>query len=61
MSASQSNTKTLQKRLITQRLHTDLGRSVGVTKVIQLLYLTEDLRPNLPTTHNSCAVKRKNL
>ena len=33
------NTKTPPKTSITQRLRTDLGRSVGVTTVIQLLWL----------------------
>ena len=37
---SQSNTKTLQQRLITQRLRPDLGRSVEVTTVIQPVLLT---------------------
>ena len=33
------NTKTPSKTTITQRLQTDLGRSVGVTAVIPLVYL----------------------
>ena len=33
------NTKTLPKTSITQRLRTDLGQSVGVTTVIQLVWL----------------------
>ena len=33
------NTKTPQKTSITQRLRTDLGRSVGVTIAIQLVWL----------------------
>ena len=33
------NTKTPPKTAITQRLRTDLGRSVGVTTVIQLVWL----------------------
>ena len=33
------NTKTPPKTPITQRLQTDLGRSVGVTTVIQLVWL----------------------
>ena len=33
------NTKTPPKISITQRLGTDLGRSVGVTTVIQLVWL----------------------
>ena len=33
------NTKTTQKTSITQRLRTDLGRSVGVTIATQLVWL----------------------
>ena len=33
------NTKTPSKTSITQRLRTDLGRSVGVTTTIQLVWL----------------------
>ena len=33
------NTKTPPKSSVTQRLRTDLGRSVGVTTVIQLVWL----------------------
>ena len=33
------NTKTPSKTSITKRLRTDLGRSVGITTVIQLVWL----------------------
>ena len=36
-----NNTKTPPKTSITQRLQTDLGRSVGVTTVIQLVWLNQ--------------------
>ena len=45
-------TKTQPKTSITQRLQTDLGRSVGVTTVIQLVWL------NLSTNRKSCVIKR---
>ena len=35
------NTKTPQKTSITQRLRTDLGRSVGVTIATQLVWLNQ--------------------
>ena len=41
MSKGQSdNTNNVTKSSITQRLRTDLGRSVGVTTVTQLVWLT---------------------
>ena len=43
---------TPQKSSIKQRLRTDLGRSVGVTTVTQLVWLT-GLRAHLPTPRNS--------
>ena len=48
---------TPQKSLITQRLRTDLGRSVGVTTATQLVWLT-GLRAHLPTNCNSRLIKR---
>ena len=47
---------TPQKSSIKQRLRTDLGRSVGVTKATQLVWLT-GLRAHLPTNRNSRYVK----
>ena len=53
MSKGQVTTQTTpQKSSIKQRLRTDLGRSVGVTKATQLVWLT-GLRAILPTNHNS--------
>ena len=53
MSKGQVTTQTTpQKSSIKQRLRTDLGRSVGVTKATQLVWLT-GLRAHLPTNHNS--------
>ena len=48
---------TPQKSSIKQRLRTDLGRSVGVTKATQLVWLT-GLRAHLPTNRNSRLIKR---
>ena len=49
MSKGQVPTQTTpQKSSIEQRLRTDLGRSVGVTKATQLVWLT-GLRAHLPT------------
>ena len=39
------NTKTPPKTLITQRLRTDLGRSVGVTIATQLVWLNRLMGP----------------
>ena len=50
--------KAPQKTSITQRLWTDLGLSVGVTTVIQLLWLNRLTVPNLPTNRKSCIIKR---
>ena len=47
---------TPQKSSIKQRLRTDLGRSVGVTKATQLVWLT-GLRAHLPTNRNSRLIK----
>ena len=52
--------KTPQKSSIKQRLRTDLGRSVGVTKAIQLVWLT-GLRAHLPTNRNSRLIKRTHI
>ena len=51
---------TPQKSSITQRLRTDLGRSVGVTKATQLVWLT-GLRAHLPTNRNSRLIKRTHV
>ena len=50
---SQSNTKMLQKRSNTQRLRTDLGRSVEATTVIQPVWLTKDLRVQLSVIYST--------
>ena len=58
MSKGQSdNINNATKSSITQRLRTDLGRSVGVTTATQLVWLT-GLRAHLPTNHNSRVIKR---
>ena len=51
---------TSQKSSIKQRLRTDLGRSVGVTKATQLVWLT-GLRAHLPTNYNSRVIKRTHI
>ena len=51
---------TPQKSSIKQRLRTDLGRSVGVTKATQLVWLT-GLRTHLPTNRNSRLIKRTHV
>ena len=51
---------TPQKSSITQRLRTDLGRSVGVTTATQLVWLT-GLRAHLPTNRNSRLIKRTHV
>ena len=51
---------TPQKGSIKQRLRTDLGRSVGVTKATQLVWLT-GLRAHLPTNRNSRLIKRTHV
>ena len=51
---------TPQKSSIKQRLRTDLGRSVGVTKATQLAWLT-GLRAHLPTHRTSRAIKRTHI
>ena len=61
MSKWQVTTQTTpQKSSIKQRLRTDLGRSVGVTKATQLVWLT-GLRVNLPTNRNSRVIKRTHI
>ena len=61
MSKGQSdNTNNATKSSITQRLRTDLGRSVGVTTATQLVWLT-GLRANLPTNRNSRVIKRTHV
>ena len=49
------NTKTLPKTSITQRLRTDLGRSVRVTS--NWCGWTDVWDPNPPTHHNSCVIE----
>ena len=51
---------TPQKSSITQRLRTDLGRSVGVTTATQLVWLT-GLRAHIPTNCNSRLIKRTHV
>ena len=61
MSKGQVTTQTTpQKSSIKQRLRTDLGRSVGVTKATQLVWLT-GLRAHLPTNRNSRVIKRTHI
>ena len=55
---------TPQKSSITRRLQTDLGRSVGVTTVTQLMWLTGLRALNLPNPRNSHVLNKhtfKNL
>ena len=52
-----TNTNNATKSSIKQRLRTDLGRLVGVTKATQLVWLT-GLRAHLPTNRNSRLIKR---
>ena len=55
-----NNTKTPPKTSITQRLRTDLGWSVGVTTVIQLVWLSPcciaDLPPCIPSPRKVCNI-----
>ena len=61
MSKGQVTTQTTsQKSSIKQRLRTELGRSVGVTKATQLVSLT-GLRAHLPTNRNSRVIKRTHI
>ena len=61
MSKGQMTTQTTpQKSSIKQRLRTDLGRSVGVTKATQLVWLT-GLRAHLSTNRNSRVIKRTHI
>ena len=50
------NTKIATKMSITQRLQTDLGRSVGITTVTQLVWLTSLRDPNLHTHLKSVTI-----
>ena len=52
------NIKTPTKTLITQLLRTDLGRSVGVTAVTQLVWLNQLRVLNLPTHRKSSVINR---
>ena len=52
------NNQSPTKTSITQRLWTDLGRSVGVTTAIQLVWLNRFTGTNPPTNHNSRVIKR---
>ena len=61
MSKGQVTTQaTSQKSSIKQRLRTDLGRSVGVAKATQLVWLS-GLRAHLPTNRNSLVIKRTHI
>ena len=61
MSKGQVTSQTTpQKSSIKQRLRTDLGRSVGVTKATQLVWLT-GLRAHLPTNRNSGVIKSTHI
>ena len=48
MSYGQSDNTNNAKKSITQRLRTDLGRSVGVTRATQLAWLTWFKGPTFP-------------
>ena len=54
------NTNNATKSSITQRLRTDLGRSVGVTTATQLVWFT-GFRTHLPTHRNSSVIEDKNM
>ena len=61
MSKGQSdNTNNATKKSIKRRLRTDLGRSVGVTRATQLVWLT-GLRAHLPTPCNSRVIERTHI
>ena len=61
MSKGQSdNTNNATKKSIKQRMRTDLGRSVEVITVTQLVWLT-GLRADLPTNRNSRVIKRTHI
>ena len=51
-------TQKTQKTSITQQLRTDLGRSVGVTAVTQLVWLNRLTKSQIPTNHKSRVIKR---
>ena len=62
MSKGQSdNTNNATKSSIKQQLRSDLGRSVGVTTAIQLVWFTRCTGPNLPTHRNSRVIEDKNM
>ena len=50
--------KNAAKKSITQRLHTDLWQSVGETAASQPVWLIGSRMPKLPTTRNSCNIRR---
>ena len=52
---------TPQKSSITEQLRTDLGRSVGVTKVTQLVWLTWFMSPTFPLPQQPCNQKDTRL
>ena len=56
-----NTTKTPPKTSITQRLQTDLGRSVGVTTAIQLMWLNRFTGTQLPTNRKSRVIKRTHI
>ena len=61
MSKGQSDSiNNATKNSIKQLLQTDLGRSVGVTIVIQPVWLT-GLRAHIPTPRNSRVIKRTHI
>ena len=55
------NTKTAPKSSITQRLRTDLGRSVWVTIATQLVWLNRFTGPNVPTNRKRYAIKMTHI
>ena len=59
MSKGQSDNTTPQKSSIKQQLRTDLGRSVGVTKATQLVWLTWFTDPPSHSPQQPCNQKDK--
>ena len=55
------NTKTPPKTSISQRLRTNLGRSVGITIVTQLVWLNRFTDPNLPTNYKIREINRTRI
>ena len=55
------HTQTPPKTSITQRLRTDLGRSVGVTSNPTGVVKPGLRDPNLPTNHKSRVIKRTHI